>query len=166
MKEIFERRSVRQYEDRPVPPELTERLLRAAMAAPTARDAREWAFVAVTDPVLREKLGRVHLYAGPAGRAPLVIVPVGDLREKPVDDYWQQDLAACTQNLLLEAQHLGLGAVWMGIAPGEDRMAAVADILGLPVRVLPFALIAVGWPAEQREPRDNWTPDAVHHDRW
>lgn len=76
-------------------------------------------------------------------------------------EYWQQDLGACTQNLLLEAEHQGLGAVWMGIAPLEERMRAVAEILGLGEGLQAFALVAVGYPAEKAAPHDRFDPSRV-----
>lgn len=162
MNEIFERRSIRKFQDRPVAPEQIERLLRAAMAAPTARDAREWDFVVVTDRALIARLAQVHPYTGCAAQAPVVFVPVA-ARES---EFWQQDLGASVQNLLLEARHLGLGGVWMGIAPMTERMAAVAAILGLPEGVRPFCILPVGWPAEEKPPRGLWEPEKVHYNGW
>ena len=162
MNEIFERRSIRKYQARAVEADKVELLLRAAMAAPTARDAREWAFVVVTDRALLEKLSRVHAYTGCAAEAPLAIVPVAAGKSS----FWQQDLGASVQTLLLEARSLGLGGVWMGIAPSPERMADVSAILSLPEDVRPFAIVPIGYPAEEKPPRGLWEPEKVHYNGW
>ena len=146
MKEIMERRSYRQFEKTPVTAAQMEALFRAAMAAPSAGNQQPWQFVAVTDPQIKEELSRVQPWAGPCAAAPLVVALLADLSGAKYPAYWQQDLAAATENLLLEAVSQKLGAVWMGIAPEEDRMAKVAAILQLPAGILPFALVAVGTP--------------------
>ena len=154
MKEILERVSVRKYEARPVEREKLEALLRAAMAAPSAGNQQPWEFVVVQERALLDRLA--YGLAAPAGIA--VLSRTQGLR---FPEYWQQDLGACTQNLLLEAEHQGLGAVWMGIAPLEERMRAVAEILGLGEGLQAFALVAVGYPAEKAAPHDRFDPSRV-----
>lgn len=163
MKEIFDRRSVRAFLNQAIEPEKTELLLKAAMAAPSAGNQREWRLIAVTHRHLLEELAKVSPYAGCAAKAPLAIVVLGDLSGVKYSEYWEQDLSACTQNILLEAQHLGLGAVWLGIAPLPERMEAVAALLHLPDQVKPFAVVALGYPAETPVPRERWEPDKVSY---
>ena len=163
MKEIFERRSVRAFLNQPIEPEKIELLLKAAMAAPSAGNLREWRLIAVTQRPLLEKLAKVSPYAGCAAKAPLAIVVLGDLSGVKHSEYWEQDLGACTQNLLLEAQHLGLGAVWLGVAPLAERMEAVTELFDLPKQVRPFAIVAVGYPAEVPAPRERWEPEKAFY---
>ncbi len=166
MNSIFARRSIRKYHAKPIEKEKIRILLGAAMAAPTARNQREWEFVVVTADGIRRQLSEVSPYTGPAAAAPLVIVPVADKNRMTSPKYFEQDLAAATENILLEAEELGLGAVWMGIAPLEERMSRVSQILGLPENILPFALIAVGYPGEVKKAEDRYEEERVHYERY
>ena len=166
MNSIFARRSIRKYEDTPVEEEKIKRLLGAAMSAPTARNQREWEFIVVTDREVRRQLSEASPYAKPAFAAPLVIVPAADKNRMTSPKYFEQDLAAATENILLEAEELGLGAVWMGIAPLEERMRKVSGTLNLPENILPFALIAVGYPVEINKAEDRYEESRVHYNRY
>ena len=165
---LMTRTSVRAYTDEPVAAETIEQLLRAGMAAPTAANRQPWAFVVLTE---REQLDR--LAAVQAGRilsgAPLAIVVCGDM-EKALEgtgrDFWVQDTSAATENILLAAHALGLGAVWTGVYPNPERAAAVSEALGLPEQIIPLCVIAAGYPAETPEPKDKWKPENVHYNRW
>ena len=166
MNSIFTRRSIRKYQERPVEEEKIRLLLGAAMAAPTAVNQREWEFVVVTDKAILGRLSEASPYTKPAGRAPLAIVPVGDSHRLKSPGYFQQDLAAATENIRLEAEELGLGAVWMGIAPVEERMDTVSGILELPEHIQPFSIIAIGYPDETRPEEDRYEEDRVHYNKY
>lgn len=159
---IFERTSIRNYEDRPVEKEKVEQLLRAAMAAPSAGNQQSWEFYVVTDREKIEKLAGSSPYAGCAKRAPLVIVSCYRTKDVLFPEYAQIDLSACTENLLLEAAELGLGAVWLGIAPLTERMEAVKEILDLPEDLEAFALIPCGYPAEEKKQQDRFEEKRIH----
>ena len=161
MREIFQRVSVRKFTDQEVEAEKVELLLRAAMAAPSAGNQQPWTFCVVRDPELLARLSEVSPYAGPIRGAKVGIAVMGLGQGLRFPEYWEQDLGACTQNLLLEAEHLGLGAVWMGIAPLKDRMGAVRGALGLGEDVKPFCLVAVGYPAERPARHDRYDPSRV-----
>ena len=163
MKEIFERISVRKYEDRPVEPEKIEAILRAAMAAPSTGNQQPWEFWVVTDKETIRKLSQVHEYSGDAAGAPVVIVPCYRTTGIWLPDWAQIDLAIATENLWLETTSQGLGGVWMGIAPQEDRIQAVDAILDLPEGLHAFALFPLGYPAENRPQQDRWDPSRVHY---
>lgn len=161
MNEIFHRMSIRQYTEQPVTDEQIELLLRAAMAAPSACNQQPWEYYVVTDPALKTKLADSTPYTKPAGRAPLVIVPC--YREDcQVPPFAHIDLSASVENLLLEADSLGLGAVWMGLAPMTQRQKMVQEMLGMPENLSPFCLIAVGYPAENRTWQDRFDPARIH----
>ena len=163
MEEIFSRVSVREYLTKPVEKEKVEAMMRAAMAAPSACNQQPWEFVVVTDPAIIKNLGETTPYTNPALSAPLVIVPLTKTQGLRAPDFWQQDLAAAVENLLLEAVELDLGAVWMGIAPVEERMDKVAGILGVPQDIRPFCLISVGYPDGPVTPKEKYDPARVHY---
>ena len=142
---IFERASVRDYTDEPVSDADAERLMRAAMAAPSAMNQQPWEFYLTRDHDLMVKLSRASMFARPLRKATLGIV-VCQRKKVKIPMIAPQDLGAAMENLLLEATQLGLGAVWMGIAPDPKRMAKVAETIDLPSNLQAFSLVAVGHP--------------------
>lgn len=164
MNSIFHRTSVRQYEDRAVEQEKTELMLRAAMAAPSAMNQQPWEYYAVTDKEIIGKLSESTPYTGCAKEAPLVFV-AAYRRECLRPMYAHIDMSASVENLLLEADELGLGAVWMGIAPLEDRMETVKRIVDMPDELEAFALIACGYPLKEQVQQDRYDETRVHYIR-
>ncbi|MDR0514861.1 MAG: nitroreductase family protein [Coriobacteriaceae bacterium] len=162
MKEIFERRSVREFTDQPVEPEKVEQLLRAGMQAPSAGNQQPWEFVVVDDPALKDALCEASPYTGPLKRAPLGIVVLARTFGLRFPEDVQSDLSAVTQNILLEAVSLGLGACWLGIFPIRERMDVITQALALPAEVEPFSMIAIGYPATQAGATPRFDPDRVH----
>jgi len=161
---IFARRSIRKYTSEPVSEADVTSLLQAAMAAPSASNRQPWHFVVVTERDTLDRLGDVHPYAKMLFEAPLCIAVCGDTRVS--ESYWVQDCSAATENLLLAASALGLGAVWLGVYPREDRVAAVRQALGLPDPILPLNLISIGHPAETKEARTQYNAERVHRGSW
>lgn len=159
---IYQRRSVRRFTPQPVTGEQIEALLKAAMAAPSAMNLKPWRFVVVQDPERLEALRGVSPYSRIV--APLAICVCGDLggiKSLVSKRFWVQDCSAATQNLLLAATALGLGAVWCGVHPLEAESKRVSKILNLPERASPLNVIFIGHPAEQREPRTQYDPKNV-----
>jgi nitroreductase len=163
---ILTRRSIRSYRAEPVPLELLTALLRAGMQAPSAGNQQPWQFVVLTDRTTLQAIPGFHPYAQMLPQAPAAILVCGDLRLERFRGYWVQDCAAATQNILLLAHALGLGAVWVGVHPHEDRVAGLQRLLGLPAPVIPLALIPLGYPAESIPPEDRFDPDRIHRERW
>lgn len=159
---IFHRTSVRQYQERQVEKEKTELMLRAAMAAPSAMNQQPWEYYVVTRREIIKKLSESTPYTGCAAGAPLVFVACYR-RECLRPMYAHIDMSASVENLLLEADELGLGAVWMGIAPLEDRMQTVREIVDLPDELEAFALIACGYPAKEQAQQDRYDAARVHY---
>ena len=174
---IFARKSVRSYTDQPVSDEQVETMLRAAMAAPTGMNVQPWRFVVIRDQAVKEKL------AGPRGgmiaQAPVVFVICGEttLMRKPFgqpdaeaveveNGNWTQDCSAATENLLLAAEALGLGAVWTAAHPYADRVNPIREALGLPENVTPLCVVPCGYPADDDQPKDKWKPENIHYDKW
>jgi nitroreductase len=163
---IHTRRSIREYQDKPVPDELVTEMLKAAMAAPSARNQQSWEFVIVTDKEIREKIPTVCPFAQMIVHAPLAILVCGNLEIETSQGYWVIDCAAATQNMLLAAHALGLGAVWTGVYPREERMDGLTELLNLPEYILPHSLVVIGYPAEQPEHPDRFQPEKIHYNGW
>jgi nitroreductase len=163
---VLARRSIRAYTTEPVSDEHVERLLRAAMAAPSAGNQQPWQFVVVSDPATRALIPTVHPYAAMVEQAPLAIVVCAAEAQARWPQYCVQDCAAATENILIEAELLGLGAVWLGVYPLEERVQGLRRLLAVPDDVTPFAVVPVGHPAERKPPADRYQPERVHRERW
>ena len=156
---IMTRASVRSYQEKAVEKDKIVTLLKAGMAAPSAADKRPWHFVVVTDRKLLDGLAKANPNAAFAKKAPLAIVVCGDMSKTLQGggkDFWIQDVSAASENILLAAHALGLGAVWTGTYPSPERCKAVAEVLGLPESLIPFNTIVIGYPASQVTPKDKW----------
>lgn len=162
MNEIFHRVSIRKYEDRPVEKDKILQILRAGMQAPSAGNQQPWEFYVVTDREKIKALSQTHQYAGCAAGAPVLIVPVYRKEGLWVPEYAQIDMSIAQENMWLETDSLGLGGVWLGIAPQRDRMDKVVEILELPDTVEPFSIFALGYPAETREQKDRYDESRIH----
>lgn len=167
---IMSRKSVRSYTSEPVPQEMVETLLRAGMAAPTAMNRQPWEFVVINDRDTLDKLAGGLRYAKMLAEAPLAIVVCAEtmitLKDGTVveNNFWEHDASAATENILLAAEALGLGAVWT--AATDDRAAIVKDCLGITGTVMPLCVIPIGFPAGDEQPKDKWKPEKIHYNRW
>jgi nitroreductase len=160
------RRSIRAFTSRPVSLEMVRELIRAAMHAPSAGNEQPWHFIIITNREILDKIPDFHPYAGMLGEAPLAVLVCGDPRQEKHPGMWVQDLAAATQNLLLAAHAKGLGAVWVGVHPREDRILALRNLIELPEAIIPFALIPLGHPAEKADAEDRYRPELIHLNVW
>lgn len=162
---IMTRTSIRQYQDRPVEQEKVEQLLRAAMAAPTAVNKQPWHFYVLNTKEAINRLADASQRGSDMVRsAALVIVVCGDMDkalEGKAREYWIQDTSAATENLLLAAHALGLGAVWTGVYPMKERVEMTTKVLNLPENLVPLCTILIGYPAESPTPKDKWKPENV-----
>jgi nitroreductase len=161
---IFSRRSIRKYTEQPVSEADIKALLEAAMAAPSASNRKPWHYVVVTEREMLDRLAEIHPHGKMLFQATLCIAVCGG----PADSerFWVQDCSAATENLLLAVAALGLGAVWLGVYPRDDRVAAVQRVLGIPESIAPLNLISIGHPAEEKEPRTQYDEARVHRERW
>jgi nitroreductase len=159
---IFSRRSIRQYTEQEVSKETVTLLLQAAMAAPSAANGRPWEFVAVTDKAVLTEL-REALPGHYNGQAAIAVCANLALASSPASErFWQQDLGAATENILLAATGLGLGSVWTGGYPGQERVEILRRVLGIPESVIPMCLIWIGYSAEIKPPRTQYDEQRVH----
>jgi len=163
MDAIFHRVSIRKYQDRPVEREKIERILRAGMQAPSTGNQQPWEFYVVTRRETIQALSKSQPYAGCAAGAPVAIVPVYRNEGLWLPEYAQIDMAIAQENMWLETDALGLGGVWLGVAPQRDRMDLVAEILGLPANLTAFSIFALGYPAEQRAQQDRFDVSRIHY---
>ena len=165
---IMTRTSVRKFDGRAISRDTLETIVKAGMAAPTAMNKHPWAFVVVDEREVLDSLGSVHPYSNLATAAAAIIV-CGDMKntiEADGRDFWIQDCSAASENILLAAHALGIGAVWCGVYPIADRISPVSRVLGLPGDVIPLNIIAMGYPAADAQPKDKWKPQNVHYNRW
>jgi nitroreductase len=162
MNAIFNRKSVRKFENKEVENEKLEQLLKAAMAAPSAANQQPWEFYVVKNKETLEALSQSSPYAGCVKGAAAAIVPCYR-KEIMMPEYAEIDLSAATQNILLEVEDLGLGAVWIGTAPVEERMEKVRTILNIPENLQAFAVIPVGYPEGESNSADRYDADRVHY---
>jgi nitroreductase len=146
-----------------VPDEVIQELLTAGMSAPSGGNSRPWHFVVVT---ARDQLDALAVLKPVLGRAPVAIVVCGDTELGKYKEAWAINCSLASQNVLLAAHTRGLGAVWLGCYPVPDRVARVADILSLPGHVIPLNMIAIGYPAEEKDTVDRHDASRVHYNRW
>lgn len=168
LENIHARKSVRQFTSEAVTADQIEIMLKAAMAAPSAVNQQPWRFVVVTGRERLDRLSEGLPYAKMLKQATLAIVVCGETTWRGGQDnpYWSQDCSAATQNLLLAAEALGLGAVWTAVYPDGDRLEWVTRTLEIPEGVLPLCVVPIGHPAGDTQPRDKWKPDNIHYDKW
>ena len=166
---IFERRSIRRYTASPVSRDILIKLAKAGAAAPSSRDSRHFRFIIVDDPALIDQLTAALPYAKMLSTARHAIIVASDLNVAyggAEIAYWIQDCSAATQNILLAAKALGLGACWTAAHPRPDREALVKKLLNLPEHVNPLCVIAVGVASGEEKPRDKYNPSHVHFNTW
>jgi len=167
MKEIYSRRSIRRYKEEPVALEQIKQVLRAGMYAPSAGNERPWHYIVLTN---RDTLGEItkfHPYTQMLKEAPVAIIACADTQIVNYEGmFWIQDMAASVQNILLEAETLGLGSCWCGVYPNPDLVSHFSSLLNLPPHIIPAACIALGHPDEAREVKERYSEERVHFDKW
>ena len=166
---IHSRKSVRQYTGEKVTRDDLLTLLKAAMAAPTARNKQPWVFVPVTDNATLLKLAQGLPYTKMIVKAGACIVVCGDMSKAlsgAEREFWVQDCSAASENILLAAESLGLGAVWSGMYPLQERVDHVRAVLGLPDAIIPLNVIAIGHPAGVEKPQNKFDEANIHWEKW
>ena len=166
MSAILARRSIRRYTSEPIGEDMIHGLLEAAMAAPSACDERPWEFIVLRDRAKLDAIPAIHSYAQMTREAPLAIVVCGNLQKQVVNGLWVQDCSAATENLLLAVVEAGLGAVWCAIYPHSGLDQPFRRLLAVPEHIVPFSLVPIGHPAEQKPPARRYDAARVHYDKW
>jgi nitroreductase len=166
MDAILNRKSIRKYKDTKVTDEIVEELLKAAMAAPSAGNEQPWEFIVLRDKDIMQKITEVHPYSKMLLNTDVAIVVCGDEAKEKFKGYWVQDCSAATENILLAAEDKGLGAVWLGVYPEEDRVESIKKLLDLPESVTPLSIVPIGYPDEDKNTADRFNKERIHYDRW
>lgn len=163
---LLTRRAVRDYKPDPVSDEQVETILKAAMHAPSACNQQPWHFIVVDQREKLDAIAGVHPYAQMLKQAPLAIVVCGDLTLETCPGNWAIDCSAAMENLLLAAHAVGLGSVWVGIHPREERVNDFRQLLGLPSFVTPLCIAAIGYAKEPLLTVDRFKPERIHRNAW
>ncbi|MFR9590763.1 MAG: nitroreductase family protein [Rikenellaceae bacterium] len=171
LENIMTRSSVRSYTSQKIEADKVETLLRAGMAAPTGGNKQPWEFVVVTDREILDAIPTFVTASKMIAKSQTAIVVCGDTaRTMPgvLVEYWIQDCSAATENILLAAHAMGLGAVWCGVYPNndQDRVGKMSELLGLPEGVYPLNVIVLGYPDSEPTPKDKWDPAKVHYNKY
>jgi nitroreductase len=166
MKAILSRRSIRRYTEEPVSGDMIEDLLKAAMNAPSAGDEQPWHFIVIDRRPMLDKLADIHPYAKMLKQAPAAVIVCGDENMQKFKDFWVQDCSAASENMLLAAHALGLGAVWLGVFPAEKMVREIRELLNIPPNIIPFSIISVGHPAEEKESKERFDASRIHSNTW
>ena len=166
MENIFTRRSIRKYKDTDVDDSVLNEVIKAGMNAPSAGNAQPWHFIIIRDQKILVKINEVHPYSKMLPHAKSAILVCGDPSLEKHEGFWVQDCAAATQNMLLMIDYKGLGSVWLGIYPLKERIDGVRKIFNLPERIIPFAVLPVGYPDETKPANDKFDESKIHLDKW
>lgn len=167
LENILNRKSVRNYiKGKEITDEQIEKILKAGMAAPSARNLQPWEFIVVKDRKILDALAEKSPHGKMLSDASLAIVVAGNLNTEGVSDFWIQDTSAVTQNILLEVEALGLGAVWIGGYPKEDRANMIKEELKLPKNIVPLNIISIGYPTGKDKPKNKWNPEKIHYNKY
>lgn len=164
MQTILNRKSVREYTERVIAPELINDLLRAGMAAPSSRDRRPWEFIVIDDKAVLQSLGSQLPTASCLKDANKAIAVCGNIETS--DNCWFLDCSAAVQNILLAAESMHLGAVWTTVYPYEDRAVIAEEVLALPSNIKVLAIIPLGYPKGKHSPKDKFDKSRIHYNKW
>lgn len=166
MNSIYKRRSIRKFSNREVDITHINKLVKAAMNAPSAGNEQPWEFIIITERTILDQIPMVHPYATMAKQAAAAILVCADKKRFNHGELWIQDCSAATENLLLEITESGLGGVWLGVYPREDRIKGLKELIKLPENIIPFSLVPLGYAAEDKKPNDRFDKERIHYNGW
>lgn len=163
---IYKRHSIRSFTDGDITDEQLEHVLHAGMAAPSASNSQCWSFVVIDEREKLDKIPTFHKYTNMMRQARMAILPCAVPADGIIGKFFQQDMAACVENMLIAAVECGLGACWCGVHPVAEIEQGFRDLCGIPSDVIPFCVIALGVPAEHHEPKDRYDASRVFKNEW
>jgi nitroreductase len=149
---VLKRRSIRSFRKDDVPEKELLALVEAGMAAACARGIRSWHFTVIREREALDRIPEIHPYSSMMRTATAAILVCADPSVEPTEGYWAQNCSAATQNVLVEGAVRGIGTVWLGVYPRRERIQAMRRFFKVPEKLIPFSLIAVGWPDEEKPP--------------
>lgn len=168
LEDILSRRSIRKFENKEVSEDSVTDLLKAAMNAPSANNQRCWHFVVIREQEIKDSLSQIHGGYGTIKKAPVSILVCGEPSKATLPSFWEHDCAGASENILIAAQSMGLGAIWQGANPAEpEQIEKVRQYVKLPSGIVPFAIISIGYPDEKSMERKTFDPEKIHFDyKW
>lgn len=166
LRNITTRKSIREFTSEKVSDAQIKTLLNAGFCAPSAHNRRPWHFVVLKDHEHLAEISTHNIYTGMLKQADLCIVVCGDYNIQEYNEFILADTCAATQNILLAAHGLELGAVWCGVVQNSEWENYLIAELNLPDKTKPISLIAIGHPAEQREANERYEAEKVHFEIW
>lgn len=166
MDSIFKRRSIRKFTSEKVNYDDVEKILKAGMAAPSAGNEQAWQFIVIDNKEILNEIPKIHPYSSMLKETSCAIVVCGDLSLEKFKGFWIQDCSAATQNMLLMADSIGLGSVWLGVYPELDRIKGIKEILNLPENIIPLAILPIGYPDEKKSKTDRFDKSRIHKNKW
>ncbi len=166
MNAIFKRKSIRSFKRKKVSDRLIKEILMAGMAAPSSWNSKPWIFIVIKDRKILDEIAKRHGYANMCKEASLAILVSGNPENMKEKEFLPQDCAAATENMLIEATYLGLGSVWVGLFPKEERMNLLRELTSLPENIIPFSLVVLGYPAEKKKGKKIYYENMVYIDKW
>ena len=168
MNAIFKRKSIRKFLDKEIEDEKIERLLKAGMQAPSAMNTQPWEFIVVKDKKSIEIIENMSKYSKPAKTSTCCIITLFNKKYFANENYrwFDQDMSACTENILLQAVEEGLGAVWLGTYPDMDRVNYLKEHLNIPDNVYPYSVIVLGYPPEDYTGTIRFNEDRIHYETY
>jgi len=166
MNSIFKRCSIRRFQTTKIEKEKQALILKAAFAAPSAKNAQPWEFLVIEDEEELAKMSTFTRYAKPLEKAALGMVVLANLERNDLIDFCEQDCAAATQNMLIEAQELGIGSVWIGVYPIQEWVQTIKEHYHLPAHIVPLWMIAFGYPDQNPNIKDKYKPEYIHYHHW
>ncbi|MBN2546244.1 MAG: nitroreductase family protein [Spirochaetes bacterium] len=163
---LMKRRSIRKYNNNEVSEESLNIILKSAMYAPSAYNQQLWEFVVINKREVLDIIPEIYPYSSMTREVNIAILVCGNLNEKINQSYWTLDCSAATQNILIAATSLGLGSIWLGIYPREDRIIGLRKLLKLPEYIVPFSLVPIGFSEEKKEDPKRFNPGKIHYNEW
>jgi nitroreductase len=163
---LYQRRSIRKYTNKPVPKEIQDKLIKAAMYAPSARNYQSWQLIIIDNRKILDDISALHPYAKMMKQATLAVLVCADKNIEAEDGYNAINCSVATQNLLLAAFDLGLGSCWLGVYPRKERVKEISEYFKLPDHIMPINLVALGWPDERKDMPDRLDLSKVHYNKW
>jgi len=163
---LITRRSIRAFKPDPLDRDQVDEIIRAGMYAPSAVNCQPWHFIVIDDRSLMDRIMQIHPYSKMLAEAPYAVLVCGDQNLEHGPGYWVVDCGAATQNILLAAHAKGIGSVWLGLHPREQRKEGIKELFDLPGHIQPFSLIALGYPNEQKPVPDRYKKERIHYNRW
>ena len=163
---IASRRSIRSFTGKAISEDVITKLLEAAMYAPSARNTQPWHFIVINKRAVLDKIPHIHPYSEMCYDAGAAIMVCGDSNIEKLEGYIALNCAAASQNILLAAHDLGLGAVWLGVYPRKERMEPLGKLVELPKNIIPITLIALGYSDEKNTPQERFKEERIHYNSW